>query len=215
MINTLELSLCLDPKSVEAEGVSGLSQEEHKWDGMIGLAVGFLWSRAYDQDSIKEMIGYKDGIRILLELCMHFHYEPEIVQNCCGALASVCLNKDNRAIFRQVGGCKIVTDLMAEHRPNFAKYPQLPYNFCSLIKVIAVDLQCQIQFTKADTHELILRILEGQEVTDYVMQEGAMALSNIVADPVCVRSVAIESRGLTRLLQLLQVHMLPFHISDS
>ena len=80
-MNTLELSLCLDPKSVEGEGMAGLSSEGHKWDGMIGLAAGFLWSRTYDADAMKEMVGDKDGIRILLELMMHFHYEPEIVQN--------------------------------------------------------------------------------------------------------------------------------------
>eukprot|EP01047_Picozoa_sp_COSAG01_P022476 COSAG01_NODE_1335_length_10677_cov_9.862356_2_plen_128_part_00 len=96
----------------------GMSGQGHKWDGMIGLAVGFLWTRTFDNDAMKEMVGDKDGIRILLELMMHFHYEPEIVQNCCGALASVCLNKDNRDMFRQVGGCKIITDLLSENRPR-------------------------------------------------------------------------------------------------
>lgn len=203
LMNTLELSLCLDPKSVEGEGMAGLAAEGHKWDGMVGLAVGFLWSRTYDADSMKEMVGDKDGIRILLELMMHYHYEPEIVQNCCGCLASVCLNKDNREMFRQVGGCKIITDLLAENRPNFSKYPQLPYNFCSVIKVIAVDFQCQVQFTKVDAHELILKIMEGQEVTDYVMEEASSALANMIADPLCVRPVAVESRGLQRILQLI------------
>jgi len=205
LMNTLELSLCLDPKSVEGEGMAGLSSEGHKWDGMIGLAAGFLWSRTYDADAMKEMVGDKDGIRILLELMMHFHYEPEIVQNACGCLASVCLNKDNREVFRQVGGCKIITDLLAENRPNFSKYPQLPYNFCSIIKVVAVNMQCQIQFTKVDTHELIIKIMESQDVTDYVMEEAASALSNVIADPITVPTVAIEARGLQRILQLIQV----------
>lgn len=195
--------MCLPPKSVEGEGMVGMSGQGHKWDGMIGLAVGFLWTRTFDNDAMKEMVGDKDGIRILLELMMHFHYEPEIVQNCCGALASVCLNKDNRDMFRQVGGCKIITDLLSENRPSFIKYPQLPYNFCSVIKVVAVDIQCQIQFTKVDTHELVLKIMEGQDVTDYVMEEAAMAISNMIADPVCVKAVAQDSRGLQRVLQVI------------
>ena len=77
--------------------MAGLSSEGHKWDGMIGLAAGFLWSRTYDADAMKEMVGDKDGIRILLELMMHFHYEPEIVQNACGCLASVVIGSLPRA----------------------------------------------------------------------------------------------------------------------
>jgi hypothetical protein len=116
----LILALKLDPTTVEEGGMG-------KWDGMIALAVGFLWTEVFDNDGIKAFVGDQDGIRILLELMMHYHFEPEIVQNCCGCLASLCLASNNRDMFRQVGGCKLISDLFEEHMDNFTRYPQLPY----------------------------------------------------------------------------------------
>ena len=58
------LALKLDPTTVEEGGMG-------KWDGMIALAVGFLWTEVFDNDGIKAFVGDQDGIRILLELMMH------------------------------------------------------------------------------------------------------------------------------------------------
>ena len=63
-METIELSLCLEPQKVQSEPNGGKT----KWDGMLPLAIGFLWSRAFDSDGMKEMVGEKDGIRIILEV---------------------------------------------------------------------------------------------------------------------------------------------------
>lgn len=199
-MDTLLLALRLDPKTVE-EGGTG------KWDGMIGLAVGFLWTETFDNDGIKEYVGHHDGVRILLELVAAYHFEPEIVQQCCGCLASLCLSAPNRERFRQVGGCKIVTDLFQEHRDHFVRYPQMPYNFCSLIKVIAVNLQCQLLFTKNQTHEMLLKMMESDAASEFVMEEAAAALSNIIADPVNVRPFTGASRGMPRVMALIDQYI--------
>eukprot|EP01046_Picozoa_sp_COSAG06_P014007 COSAG06_NODE_857_length_11918_cov_4.047551_6_plen_758_part_00 len=174
-----------------------------KWDGMIALAVGFLWTEVFDNDGIKAFVGDQDGIRILLELMMHYHFEPEIVQNCCGCLASLCLASNNRDMFRQVGGCKLISDLFEEHMDNFTRYPQLPYNFVSVVKVVAVNLQSQLLFTKHNTHDMIIRMMENATITEYAMEEAANAMSNIIADPVNVRPFAVKCRGLPRTIAMI------------
>jgi hypothetical protein len=196
LLDTLELALKIDPEKVESGGMG-------KWDGMVASAVGFLWTQVFDNDGIKAHVGDKDGIRIILELMMHYHFEPEIVQNCCGCLASLCLAADNRDMFRQVGGCKLITDLFAEHESNFQRYPQLPYNFASVVKVVAVNLQSQILFTKHNTHDYIMNMMEVATLSEYAVEEASMAISNIIADPVNVRPFAVKCKGLARTLQLL------------
>ena len=196
LLETLELCLRLDPDQVESGGMG-------KWDGMVASAVGFLWVQVFDNDGIKAHVGDKDGIRILLELMMLYHFEPEIVQNCCGCLASLCLSSDNRDMFRQVGGCKLITDLFKEHEPNFTRYPQLPYNFASVIKVVAVNLQCQLLFTKHNTHDCIIQLMESATLSEYALEEASMAISNVIADPVNVKAFATGVKGLARTLQII------------
>ena len=70
IMDTIELSLCIDPKQVQSDGRG----EKSQWDGMLPLSIGFLWSRVYDSDGMKELVGDKDGIRIFLEVMLAYEY---------------------------------------------------------------------------------------------------------------------------------------------
>ena len=138
--------------------------------------------------------------------CVHraaYDYEPEIVQNSVGCLASLCLNIRNREQFIKVGGCKLLADSFQTHKKDFAKYPQLPYNFCTLVKVISVSQKAQALFVESDTHEIMIKMMEGDQITDYVMEESCSALANIIANVENVASVAIKSKGLLRVIGLI------------
>ena len=66
-----------------------------------------------------------------------------------------------------------------------------------------MNLQSQILFTKHNTQDYIMNMMEVATLSEYAVEEACMAISNIIADPVNVRPFAVKCKGLARTLQLL------------
>jgi hypothetical protein len=41
---------------------------DNSWEDILATTIQFVWSRAFDDDAIKEYVGDNDGVRIVLEL---------------------------------------------------------------------------------------------------------------------------------------------------
>lgn len=65
-----------------------------------------LWSLAFNNGLVKEVVGRQGGIALILKGMSSHLSSPELIKSACGALSNMCQNTYNQNIIAAHGGVR-------------------------------------------------------------------------------------------------------------
>ena len=92
-----------------------------------------LWSLAFNNTAIKEIIAANDGARVVVSALKKYSKSAVFLKSACGALSNMCQSKVNQEAVARQGGLRSLVDAVTTHK-NDGKL--LLFIFDSLASVI-------------------------------------------------------------------------------
>lgn len=164
-----------------------------------------IWSLAFNNTLVKEMIGNINGTSILVRGLKRHYKSPEYLKSACGALSNLCQFKLNQQNFASQGGLHPLLHSIPFHQTNLKL---LPFIFDALASLIVGNEENARIVTSQEGIVKILTILaQHKESTSSpeIVKSGCHTLA-ILSDIKGHASKIALAGGVMIILPLLDIH---------
>jgi hypothetical protein len=161
-----------------------------------------LWSLAFNNAKVKEIIGKYGGTTILVRGLKRHSKSADFLKSACGALSNLCQSKANQQGFSSHGGIQPLVGAINFHQGN-AKL--LPFIFDALASLIVGNEENAKMMSSQEGIVLILSTLSRLKTVPDVVKSGCHALA-ILSDVKGQANKIALAGGVIIILSLLDIH---------
>ena len=161
-----------------------------------------LWSLAFNNSAIKELIGNCNGTGVVVRSLKRHSKSPEFLKSACGALSNLCQFKVNQQGVASHGGLQPLINSIGIHQRN-AKL--LPFIFDALASLIVGNEENARMVSSQDGIAKILTATVAHKDVAEVVKSGCHALA-ILSDVKGQASKIAFAGGVASILPLLDLH---------
>jgi cytosolic carboxypeptidase protein 2/3 len=164
-----------------------------------------IWSLAFNNALVKEMIGNINGTHILVRGLKRHYKSPEYLKSACGALSNLCQFKLNQQNFAAQGGLQPLLHSIPFHQTNLKL---LPFIFDALASLIVGNEDNARIVTSQDGIAKILTVLAQHRDSaspPEIVKSGCHTLA-ILSDIKGHASKIAQAGGVMIILPLLDLH---------
>ena len=161
-----------------------------------------LWSLAFNNSAIKELIGNCNGTGVVVRSLKRHSKSPEFLKSACGALSNLCQFKVNQQGVASHGGLQPLINSIVTHQRN-AKL--LPFIFDALASLIVGNEENARMVSSQDGITKILTATVVHKDVSEVVKSGCHALA-ILSDVKGQASKIAFAGGVAAILPLLDLH---------
>lgn len=190
---------------------------------LLEAACDLLWSLAFNNPLLKEVIGRQGGIPAIVKGMKLHPSSADFLKSACGALSNMCQNSQNQSLIASYGGIACLLQVLHNHRTNVVL---VPFVFDALASLIVGNVENAHQLSElgatmtvnpsasyATNKSLIsiqvLSILQEHSTHEELAKSGCHALA-ILSDNRGEGSKIAAGGGVRVLLPVLQMH--PRHV---
>ena len=99
----------------------------------LQAACDLLWSLAFNNTLLKEVIGQQGGIPVIIRGMKMHPSSADFLKSACGALSNMCQNAHNQTLISTHGGIYSMLQILENHRENTIL---LPFVFDAMASLI-------------------------------------------------------------------------------
>jgi uncharacterized membrane protein YgcG len=170
-------------------------------EDLLEAACDLLWSLAFNNDVVKDLIGRQGGIQVVLH-AMSLHAQcADLLKSACGTLSNLCQNRDNQTIIGREGGIKAILSILQSHSDPVL----LPFVFDALASLIVGHKANSTALFRAGAIPLVLRCLQKHIGRGELLKSGYHALA-ILSDVEGHGGAIAEAGGVQALVTALRAH---------
>ena len=137
--------------------------------GMQEAACDLIWSLAFNNNLVKEVIGRQGGIPVILK-GMRLHSRcADLLKSSCGALSNMCQNSHNQSLIAAHGGVSCILDSLRHHRSNSNL---LPFVFDALASLIVGNERNAREVSDAGAIGLVLEAVGEHGTKGELVKSG-------------------------------------------
>jgi len=137
-------------------------------------ACDLLWSLAFNNSLVKELVGRHGGIAVIIKGMQKHSASPDFLKSACGALSNMCQNAHNQNLIVTHGGITCLMKALGKHRTN---PPLLPFLFDAMASLIVGNERNGLQMSEAGAIYEILAILSAHIHRGDMVKSGCHALA--------------------------------------
>jgi|TARA_B100000482_G_scaffold178377_1_gene149426 hypothetical protein len=100
---------------------------------LLEAACDLLWSLAFNNPLLKEVIGRQGGIPAIVKGMRIHPTSADFLKSACGALSNMCQNAQNQTVIAAHGGVPCLLQVLHNHRTNVVLVPFVFDALASLI----------------------------------------------------------------------------------
>jgi len=169
---------------------------------LLEAACDLLWSLAFNNTLLKEVIGQQGAIPVILR-GMNLHPGvADFLKSACGALSNMCQNPANQSLIAADGGIQCMLGVLEHHRQNVIL---LPFVFDALASLIVGNQDNGRRLSEAGAIVAILGLMEQHLSQGELVKSGCHALA-ILSDNRGEGSKIATAGGVKVLLPVLRMH---------
>jgi len=161
-----------------------------------------IWSLAFNNSAVKEMIGNVNGTSVVVRALKRHHKSPEFLKSACGALSNLCQYKVNQQGVASHGGLQPLIVSISFHQENSKL---LPFIFDALASLIVGNEENARIVSSQDGISKILAATGMHREVSEVVKSGCHALA-ILSDVKGKASKIAAAGGVGAILPLLDMH---------
>lgn len=162
-----------------------------------------LWSLAFNNSLVKEVVGRQGGISLILKgLSLHIQ-SADLVKSACGALSNMCQNAYNQKLIADHGGVRSILAALTEHKANATL---LPFIFDALASMVVGNERNVLLVAELSGVKAVLGAMSLHNGRHDVVKSGCHALA-ILSDVPGQGTRIAEAGGVRVLLPALRLHI--------
>ncbi|CAM9356747.1 unnamed protein product [Chrysoparadoxa australica] len=166
-------------------------------------ACDLVWSLAFNNALVKEMVGKQGGISLILKAMGMHASKAELAKSACGALSNMCQNAYNQNMIASHGGIRCILAALASHKNNPAI---LPFIFDALASLIVGNESNGNLISESSGVKSILDAVALHKSRREVVKSGCHVLA-ILSDSAGQGSQICQAGGAKVLLSVLARHV--------
>ena len=172
---------------------------------LLESACDLLWSLAFNNDVVKEVIGRQGGIQVVLATMNKHNRSTDLLKSACGTLSNLCQIRDNQSTIGREGGVQTLLNILMAHSNAML----LPFVFDALASLIVGHQTNSLAVFRAGAIPIILRCLQQNITRGELLKSGCHALA-ILSDIEGHGGAIAEAGGIKILAEALCNH--PKHV---
>ncbi|GMH63199.1 hypothetical protein TrST_g12401 [Triparma strigata] len=174
--------------------------------GLQEAACDLIWSLAFNNNLVKEVIGRQGGIPVIIK-GMRLHAScADFLKSSCGALSNMCQNTHNQSLIAAHGGIGCILEALKRHKSNSIL---LPFIFDALASLIVGNERNSREVSETGAITLILESIREHCSKGELVKSGCHALA-ILSDSQGQGAKISAADGVKVLLPTLRAH--PNHL---
>ena len=174
--------------------------------GLQEAACDLIWSLAFNNNLVKEVIGRQGGIPVIIKGMRVHANSADLLKSSCGALSNMCQNTHNQSLIAAHGGISCILEALRRHKSNAAL---LPFIFDALASLIVGNERNAREVSETGAISLILESIGEHGGKGELVKSGCHALA-ILSDSQGQGAKISAADGVKVLLPTLRAH--PNHL---
>ena len=173
---------------------------------LLEAACDLLWSLAFNNPLMKEVIGRQGGIPAILKGVKMHPASADFLKSACGALSNMCQNAHNQSLIAAHGGVPCLLQVLHNHRAHTVL---VPFVFDALASLIVGNQENARQLSEVGAAATILSLMDEHTPHEELAKSGCHALA-ILSDNRGEGGKIAAAGGVRVLLPVLHTH--PKHV---
>ena len=124
---------------------------------LLEAACDLLWSLAFNNPLMKEVIGRQGGIPAILKGVKMHPASADFLKSACGALSNMCQNAHNQSLIAAHGGVPCLLQVLHNHRAHTVL---VPFVFDALASLIVGNQENARQLSEVGAAATILSLMD-------------------------------------------------------
>jgi len=174
--------------------------------GLQEAACDLIWSLAFNNNLVKEVIGRQGGIPVIIKGMRIHASSADLLKSSCGALSNMCQNTHNQSLIAAHGGISCILEALRRHKSNAIL---LPFIFDALASLIVGNERNAREVSETGAISLILESINEHGGKGELVKSGCHALA-ILSDSQGQGTKISAADGVKVLLPTLRAH--PNHL---
>jgi hypothetical protein len=142
--------------------------------GLQEAACDLIWSLAFNNNLVKEVIGRQGGIPVIIKGMRTHAGCADLLKSSCGALSNMCQNAHNQSLIAAHGGTACILESLRRHAGNANL---LPFVFDALASLIVGNERNAREVSEQGAIELVLQAVQAHGQKGELVKSGCHALA--------------------------------------